>query len=147
MARWDDDRRRTGEQAARGDDRWAGQGEPWPGRGQLRNRDDEGGESREWEVRPRERAWRSDARIHEDLAERLAASNVNTEDVELSVEDGVVTLSGRVDERWDERSLAEMAQDTFGVTEVENRLRIDSPMDRARRANRVGDDTHEDLHQ
>jgi hypothetical protein len=39
-----------------------------------------------------------------------------------------------------------MAEDTYGVAEVRNRLRVDSAMDRARRANRVGDDTGEDLH-
>jgi hypothetical protein len=241
MARWEDERRRSGGQGFGRDDRFAGRGEPWPGQGQRRNRD-EGGEGDEREGRPGERAdparedrrpfdarsagsrghdfgadrgryagrwervsarreaepspepavgdegggwrrstqfeltgtgpgsygpeeerggrgWRArplgrgpksyrrpDARIQDDLSERLALSNLRTDEVEVAVADGVVTLSGRVESRWDKRAIEELAEDTFGVTEVANRLRIDSPMDRARRANRVGDDTGEDLH-
>jgi hypothetical protein len=109
---------------------------------------DRGG--RAWRARPLGRGpkgyRRPDERIHEDLAERLATSNVRTDEVELAVSGGVVTLSGRVESRWDKRALEELAEDTFGVTSVENRLRVDSAMDRARRANHVGDDTGEDLH-
>lgn len=67
---------------------------------------------------------RSDERIRDDVAERIARSGVNAEDVELAVDKGEVTLTGYVDHRADKRMVEDLAEDVFGVEEVQNHLRI-----------------------
>jgi hypothetical protein len=67
---------------------------------------------------------RSDERIREDVSERIARSWVNAEEVEVKVEKGEVTLTGFVDSREDKRAIEDIAEDVFGVDEVNNHLRI-----------------------
>jgi predicted amino acid-binding ACT domain protein len=67
---------------------------------------------------------RSDDRITEDVCERIARSAINAENVEVTVKDGEVTLSGFVDVRYDKRILEDIADDVFGVSEVHNQLRV-----------------------
>lgn len=67
---------------------------------------------------------RSDERILDDVAERMARSWINVEYVEVRVENGEVTLTGFVDSREDKRDLEDIADDVFGVEEVRNELRV-----------------------
>jgi hypothetical protein len=71
------------------------------------------------------KGWRrSDDRIRDDVAERLARSGVNVDDVEVRVEGGEVTLSGTVERREERRLLEYLAEDVLGVAEVHDRLRL-----------------------
>jgi hypothetical protein len=67
---------------------------------------------------------RSDERIADDVCERIARSAINAENVEVTVKDGEVTLTGFVDVRYDKRILEDIADDVFGVSEVHNQLRV-----------------------
>jgi hypothetical protein len=74
---------------------------------------------------------RTDARIREDVNERFARSNVDAQDVDVKVEDGEVTLSGTVENRWDKRMLEELTTEVPGVEEVQNDLLTKSLSERA----------------
>ena len=68
---------------------------------------------------------RSDARIEEDVNEALTwHPYLDAEEIEVKVKDGIVTLTGRAEDRQAKR-LAEAAADRVrGVKDVENRLEI-----------------------
>jgi hypothetical protein len=69
---------------------------------------------------------RSDARILEDLAERLTEDpHIDASTIELHIRDGEVTLEGTVPSRAHKRYVEDMAEDTGGVTHVQNNLRLD----------------------
>lgn len=69
---------------------------------------------------------RSDERIQEDLCERLAHDHrIDVEHVEVRVRDGVVTLSGTVRDRQQKFHIEDVADDTFGVSDVENQIRVE----------------------
>ncbi|MBF6987892.1 BON domain-containing protein [Cupriavidus sp. IK-TO18] len=68
---------------------------------------------------------RSDARILEDLCEQLARSaRLEVEDVEVRVEQGVVTLEGSVPHRQQKYRIEDIADEIYGVTDVVNHLRV-----------------------
>lgn len=68
---------------------------------------------------------RSDERIREDLCERLTHSGrLDVHDVEVNVASGVVTLTGTVPDRMQKYRIEDMADDVFGVKEVQNELRV-----------------------
>lgn len=68
---------------------------------------------------------RSDARIYEEICERLTyQSGVDASEVEVSVKDGEVTLSGTVLSRGDKRRIEDEADDVYGVKDVHNQLRL-----------------------
>lgn len=68
---------------------------------------------------------RSDERIREDLCERLAmSSRVDVREVEVSVSNGVVTLSGTVQDRQQKYRIEDMTDDVFGVKDVHNQIRV-----------------------
>lgn len=68
---------------------------------------------------------RSDERIREDVNERLTGDYyLDAHDVDVSVNEGIVTLSGRVDNRRDKRRAENLAESVTGVTDVYNQLRI-----------------------
>jgi hypothetical protein len=67
---------------------------------------------------------RSDERVRDEVAERIARSGIDAEHVEIRVENGEVTLSGFVERREDKRDLEDLADDVFGVEEVQNHLRL-----------------------
>jgi BON domain len=67
---------------------------------------------------------RADARILEDVCETIARSGANAENVDVSVRDGEVTLSGTVDDRRQKYILEDLAESVFGVREVHNRIRM-----------------------
>lgn len=76
---------------------------------------------------------RSDERIREDVCDRIATWGwVDASDVEVSVHDGEVTLTGHVRARRDKRMLEEMIEHVSGVRDVHNQLRV--PRDTGRRA-------------
>jgi hypothetical protein len=68
---------------------------------------------------------RSNERIAEEVNERLARhGHVDATDVEVHVDDGVVTLRGTVDDRAQKRLAEEIAEAAFGVDDVMNELRV-----------------------
>jgi hypothetical protein len=68
---------------------------------------------------------RTDETIWEDLHEHLSGStDVDASAVEIEVEEGEVTLIGRVENREDRWLIEEMVQATPGVRAVHNRLRV-----------------------
>jgi osmotically-inducible protein OsmY len=66
---------------------------------------------------------RSDQRIYEDVNERLYYDHlVDATDIEVKVENGVVTLSGQVENKFGKRRAEEIAESVAGVINVENLL-------------------------
>lgn len=83
-----------------------------------------GGESRHWGRGPKGYQ-RSDARIQEEICDRLTYSDVDAEHLEVTVNGGEVTLSGSVRDRWDKRRAEDIAEDIAGVRDVHNSIRIE----------------------
>lgn len=68
---------------------------------------------------------RSDARIHEDVCERLAAHPyVDASEIEVAVEGGEVTLSGTAPDRRMKRLAEDLVEGVRGVRDVHNRVRV-----------------------
>jgi len=68
---------------------------------------------------------RSDDRIKEDINDRLSDDPfVDASDIEVSVSNGEVSLSGSVDHRSTKRRAEDLAEAVSGVKNVENRLRV-----------------------
>jgi len=68
---------------------------------------------------------RSDERIKDDINDRLSDDSwVDASDIEVSVENGEATLTGTVSHRNAKRRAEDLAESVSGVTNVENRLRV-----------------------
>jgi osmotically-inducible protein OsmY len=67
---------------------------------------------------------RSDERIREDINDRLSEGYLDASDVEVTVANAEVTLTGTVNNRWDKRRAEDIAESVNGVTHVENRIRV-----------------------
>ncbi|PLK70191.1 osmotic sensory protein [Rhizobium sp. TH135] len=68
---------------------------------------------------------RTDARILEDVNDRLADDpSVDASDIEVTVKDAEVTLSGHVTDRFEKRRAEDCVENASGVTHVQNNLRI-----------------------
>ena len=68
---------------------------------------------------------RSDERIREDINDRLTDDwYIDASDVEVIVNNGMVTITGRVDSREDKRRAEDIAECVSGVTDVSNQLRV-----------------------
>ena len=68
---------------------------------------------------------RSDERIEEEVNDELTrAPDVDASDIEVQVQDRVVTLTGMVQDRHMKRIAEDIAEAVIGVTEVQNRLRV-----------------------
>lgn len=68
---------------------------------------------------------RPDERIREDLCERLThAGRLDVREVEVTVSDGWVTLSGTVPARPQKYRIEDIAASVYGVKDVENRIRV-----------------------
>jgi osmotically-inducible protein OsmY len=68
---------------------------------------------------------RSDERIREDVNHRLTEEYyLNASDIEVGVNNCVVTLTGRMDTRHDKRRAEDLAESVSGVTDVTNHLRV-----------------------
>jgi len=68
---------------------------------------------------------RSDERIKEDVNDRLSDDNyLDASEIEVAVMNAEVTLSGTVNNRTDKRRAEDIAESVSGVSNVENRLRV-----------------------
>ncbi|MCZ4094571.1 BON domain-containing protein [Sinorhizobium psoraleae] len=68
---------------------------------------------------------RSDSRIHEDVSDRLSDDGaLDASNIEVSVLNGEVQLSGFVDSKWAKRRAEDCADDVSGVTHVQNNIRV-----------------------
>jgi len=68
---------------------------------------------------------RSDSRIKEDVSDRLSDDGaLDASNIEVSVTNGEVQLSGFVDSRWAKRRAEDCAEDVSGVTHVQNNIRV-----------------------
>ncbi|HKU75546.1 MAG TPA: BON domain-containing protein [Pyrinomonadaceae bacterium] len=68
---------------------------------------------------------RSDERIKEDVNDRLGDDYyIDASDIEVSVQNQEVTLTGTVNNRNDKRRAEDLAESVSGVSNVENRLRV-----------------------
>lgn len=71
---------------------------------------------------------RSDERIQDDVNDRLTWHGyLDARDIEVRVDDGVVTLSGTVDSRRAKRMAEDVADNVPGVWDVNNNLTIREP--------------------
>ena len=68
---------------------------------------------------------RSDDRIREDINDRLTDDwYIDASDIEVSVNNSMVTLTGRVDSREDKRRAEDIVEYVSGVTDISNQLRV-----------------------
>lgn len=75
---------------------------------------------------------RSDDRIREDVCDRLGTlSGVDPSEVEVSVRDGEVTITGTVRERWQKHQIENAADAISGVKEIHNQIRVKQHEDRS----------------
>jgi osmotically-inducible protein OsmY len=68
---------------------------------------------------------RSDERIKEDINDRLSDDPfIDATEIDVTVTNGEVTLTGKVDDRSDKRRAEDIAEAVSGVINVENRIRV-----------------------
>ncbi len=68
---------------------------------------------------------RSDERIREDVSDRLRDDDhIDASDIEVTVSQSEVVLSGTVDSRFAKRHAEDLAESVAGVRNVENRIRV-----------------------
>ncbi len=68
---------------------------------------------------------RSDERIKEEISDRLMAHpDIDASDVEVQVANGIVTLTGTVEDRHEKRLTEYVAEDALGVDDVNNQLKV-----------------------
>lgn len=74
------------------------------------------------------RVARSDARIQEDVSDRLTEdSHIDASDITVRCRDGVVTLEGTVAIRSLKHRAEDLAASSPGVSDVDNRLKVAPP--------------------
>ena len=68
---------------------------------------------------------RGDDRIREDICEVLYQhGEIDASEIEVQVQDGEVTLTGTVEDRWQKRAVEDALEQISGVRDVHNRLRV-----------------------
>jgi hypothetical protein len=68
---------------------------------------------------------RSDDRLNEVICELLAEDpHVDASHVHVRVQDAVVTLTGRVEDRWTKYQIEELIDQCVGVRDIDNQLRV-----------------------
>jgi len=68
---------------------------------------------------------RSDERVREEVCERLAhAPGIDVSEVSVNVSGSVVTLTGHVDNRRTKYAVEDIADDTYGVSDVVNQIHV-----------------------
>lgn len=68
---------------------------------------------------------RSDERIREDINDRLSDDSfLDASEIDVTVSNGEVTLTGTVENRIDKRRAEDLAEDISGVKNVQNQLRV-----------------------
>jgi osmotically-inducible protein OsmY len=76
---------------------------------------------------------RSDERIKEEFSDLLTSHHeIDPSEVEIKVSNGEVTLTGTVESRQEKRLIEDLAEQTAGVSEVTNQLRVHSSHDSSR---------------
>ena len=66
-----------------------------------------------------------DERIKEDINDRLSDDSfLDATEIDVTVSDGEVTLTGTVENRIDKRRAEDLAEDISGVKNVQNQLRV-----------------------
>jgi osmotically-inducible protein OsmY len=71
---------------------------------------------------------RSDARIREDICERLLYDpHIDSSEVSVEVHDGRVVLEGSVTERRMKHAIEDIAASCAGVADVDNRIKVLRP--------------------
>lgn len=111
---------------------WEGRGQrhpqyDWPSRGVHEGREQGlggGGSTQRYMPKGYKR---SDARLQEDICERLSHSGLDVSEVSVSVSEGQVTLEGTVSERYMKHAIEDRADDCMGVQGIENRIRVERP--------------------
>jgi hypothetical protein len=79
---------------------------------------------------------RSDERVTDEICEALTDDwAVDAHEIDVTVRDGEVTLTGRVPSRQQKRRASECAERVPGVHDVFNQLRVAGPPDEAELAN------------
>ena len=102
---------------------------------------------------------RSDARLHEEVCERLTADAwVDARDVEVEVQEARVVLRGVVPQRAMKHRAEDLADAVLGVADVDNQIRVQRPggargraggepaRDEGREESRPGGETREEPH-
>lgn len=70
---------------------------------------------------------RDDTRIQEDISEQLTRHpDIDPSEVEISVQDGEVTLTGTVDSKQAKRMIEDIVEQCSGVSDVQNQLRVEN---------------------
>jgi len=113
---WGDGRQNDG---MRGSPSWQGGSESgaWQGNDQRYQRSHRGRGPKNYQ--------RSDDRIYDDVCDRLSDDHhVDASDIEVSVSDREVTLSGEVDSKQAKRQAEDCADSCSGVEHVQNNLRV-----------------------
>lgn len=83
---------------------------------------------------------RSDDRIREDVSEALARhAALDASDIEVQVANGEITLTGTVANRADKRTAEETAERVFGVSEVQNQIKLKKEGAMAQSSDKSGD--------
>lgn len=90
-------------------------GEPETGKAE-RNRDHRGKGPRNYR--------RSDERILEDIIDRVSANGIDASDVDISIDEGEVTLTGNIAARRFRRLLVDLVEEVPGVRHVDNCIRL-----------------------
>ena len=68
---------------------------------------------------------RSDERIKEDVCERLSEHHyIDASQIRVEVNQGVVTLEGSVDDRWQKYQTEDLVDSLSGVKDIQNRLNV-----------------------
>lgn len=68
---------------------------------------------------------RTDERLHDDICVRLSDEPwLDLGEVEVHVNDGHVTLEGDVPDRFSKHAIEDIAEDVWGVKDVDNRIRV-----------------------
>lgn len=68
---------------------------------------------------------RSDERVLDEVCDRLIdSSDVDASNLEISVDDGVVTLKGTVSDKWMKYEAEELAEQVRGVNDIKNEISV-----------------------
>lgn len=69
--------------------------------------------------------WPSDENIYEKVCERLFRDHlVDAAEIKIEVDQGIVTLTGLVSDRFAKNNAEKCIEDVFGVVDIQNRLEI-----------------------
>jgi osmotically-inducible protein OsmY len=83
---------------------------------------------------------RSDERIREDICDRLSQAWMDAGDVDVTVSQGEVTLTGQVRSREEKRAIEDLIEGVLGVKDVHNQLRLMREQPSEERSSQRGED-------